>query len=1229
MIDRIIAWSLANRLVVTLLFAFLAVLGVHGLVRTPIDAIPDLSENQVIVFSDWPGRGPQEIEDQVTYPLSVSLQGLAGVKTLRSSSEFGFSMIELIFRDDVAEGVARSRVLDRLATLRSSLPSGVAATLGPDANALGQIFWYTLEGGGRDLGELRALQDWYVRYQLQSVEGVAAVASVGGMPREWQVDVEPERLVSYGVTLGEVYAAIARSNAAGGGSVLHKGNAEYVVRGLGALAGRDDLENTVVRARSGVPIRVKDVAVVQLGSEVRRSVLEKDGREAVGGVVMMRQGENPLEVTKAVRAKIDALTSGLPPGVRVVPFYDRTRLVTDAIRTVGWTVVQEIVVASLVIFLVMLHLGASIVLCIALPLAVLGAFGGMHALGIPSNIMSLSGIAISIGVLVDQAIVLTDNGMHRLRERFGDRPVTGDVRALLTASSQEVGRPVFFAILIMIVSFAPVFALTGIEGKMFRPLAWTKTLALISVGLLTITLLPAILPTVLRGRMRKEEDSWLVRSVIDVYRPVLDWLMDRRRLVVGAFAVILATGWILAGRLGSEFMPPLDEGSILDMPVTTPRASITQVADDLRARNAILRSFPEVELVVGKAGRADTPLDPSPLDMIETVITLKPHDLWPHRNLEERDARRRVSAVMAALEARGILSNTAGASRDDLASAATRSALERFDEHLRGLARARQLESRTDGLRWELEDAAPAVFQAAAVDATIAAARGRGLLKHEPEAKDLADARMKPPPDGKPYLRRKTKAQLLDELDAALHVPGWANIWTQPIINRIEMLATGVRTMVGVKVLGQDLDKVQHASEDVARAVRMVPGAADVFPDRSIGKGTIEVAIDRARAARYGINAADVMDVIEVAVGGRPITQMIAGRERYPVRLRYARSARLDEESIRRILVAAPASMAGGDESARAKPPHAPPTEGMPGMPATPGLSTDVAPAAAWSDGAGSVPQALQIPLGQIASVRVVEGPAIIKGENGLLRNYVQLNVRGRDVVGFVHEAQRVVAQQVKLPEGVHIEWTGQFEHQVHARRTLSVVFPVVFALIFLILYVTYRDVAHASLVMMAVPGALAGGVIFQKLFGFNFSVAVWVGYIACFGMATETGIVMLVYLRQAIGKAGGLKNIESEAQLRSLVLDGAVRRLRPKLLTEATCILGLAPMLWATGVGAEVMRPMAAPVLGGILIADEVIDLFVPVLFFAIERRRWRKRAVRGRIDPALNELPIEISHA
>ncbi|MCE9637936.1 MAG: efflux RND transporter permease subunit [Planctomycetes bacterium] len=1347
MIERIIAWSLRNRMITLLLVAVGAVYGVFALQRTPVDAIPDLSENQVIVFADWPGRSPQEIEDQVTYPLSVALQGLAGVKAVRSSSEFNFAMVDVIFDDGIDFYFARTRVLERLTTLSGgmggvTLPAGVVPSLAPDATALGQIFWYTIEGENRDLGELRAIQDWTVRYQLQSVPGVVQVASVGGMPREWQVDVDPERLRGYGVTLGEVYGAISRSNAAVGGRVVQKGNAEYLVRGVGWVRGREDIEDTVVTSRDGVPVRVKDVATVQLGSEFRRSVLEKSGREAVGGVVMMRYGENPLEVTRALHAKIRDISPGLPEGVRIVPFYERTRLVESAISNVTSTLLEEMLVASLVILFVMLHIGASLVVCITLPLAVLGAFILMHHLGVPSNIMSLSGIAISIGVLVDQAIVLTDNAMHHLREKFGDEPVRGDIRELLVKPCQDVGRPVFFAILIMVISFLPVFALGGIEGKMFHPLAWTKTFALVSVGILTITLLPAILPVVLKGRMRAEEESWLVRSVVVIYRPVLEWLMERHRLVIVVFAMILGTGWVLSGKLGREFMPPLDEGSILDMPVTVPRASVTQVTDDLRARDAVLRSFPEVESVVGKSGRADTPTDPSPLDMVETIVNLRPRAQWPRRHLRFSDAAAQAAAAVGSLADRGLVRAPVGTERDALANDAAMFASEQFDRRMRDLTRTRQAEAepaiakalvaagvrataeflakedrlarpatdadisavaarlepdfgrllvaeplgadvqllvrraadafvasgvaharadllvetrsplgeslasiaatftgpaadvfervraglksaherawddQAESVRWELEDIGPGAFTAAAVEAALTAAKTRGVLTRDAKEGEVAEVARDLSRGWRPYLHEKSKPELLQELDTTLRVPGWANIWTQPIINRIDMLSTGVRTMIGVKVFGRDLPTIQAKSEEIAGVLRDIRGAVDVFPDQSVGKGYVEVEIDRARAARYGINVGDVMDVVEVAVGGRPITQTVEGRERYPVRLRYSRSARVDEESIRRILVAAPAGMGGGDSM--------PASPGAPSMAASGGGGGGMGGGGMGAAGASPTPAAVataqstagaaawtppvQVPLGDVADVRVVEGPAMIKSENGMLRNYVQLNVRGRDIVGFVEEARRTIDEKVRLPEGMHLEWSGQFEHQVRARQTLSLVFPAVIVLIFLLLYLTYHDLAHAMLMMTAVPGALAGGVIFQWLFGFDFSVAVWVGYIACFGMATETGIVMLVYLREAIERAGGLANIQSEEELRHIITNGAVRRMRPKLLTEGTTILGLAPMLWAHGVGAEVIRPMAAPVLGGILMADEVIDVFLPVLFYRVERGRWRR---------------------
>jgi Cu(I)/Ag(I) efflux system membrane protein CusA/SilA len=1230
MIERVIAWSVRNRFLVLVLVAAFAVLGVFALRKTPIDAIPDLSENQVIVFADWAGRSPREVEDQVTRPLSLHLEGLARVKSVRGSSEAGFSMIDVIFEDDVDFYFARTRVQERLATAGSSLPARVTPYMAPDATALGQILWYTVEGEGRDLGELRAIEDFYVRPRLASVPGVAQVASIGGKVREWQVEIDPDRLAGLGLTLGEVSSAVSRSNDAVGAGTISKSNAEYIVRGIGWVKDGRDLEDAVVAARDGVPVRVRDVARVELGPAPRRGVLERDGREAVGGVVLMRFGENPRSVTAAVHEKLDALAPGLPEGVRVVPFYERTRLIDDAISTVATTVLVEIAIACAVIFLVMRHLGASLVVCLTLPLAILGSFIGMRCLGVTSNIMSLSGIAISVGVLVDQAIVLADNAMHRLRERFGDGEVEGDTRELLVGPCQEVGRPVFFAILVMLVSFLPVFALSGMEGKMFHPLAWTKTLALLSVGVLTITLLPALLPVVLRGRIRSEEESWLVRSVAAVYRPVLSWLMDRPKLVLGSFVAILAVGIVLAGRMGSEFMPPLDEGSILDMPVTVPRVSVAQAADDLAARDALLREFPEVASVVGKAGRAETPTDPSPLSMIETMVDLRPKEEWPYRHLDYDDALAESRAVLDLLVARGVVKACPDEERAAVANDGTMFAVESFDAAMRAFClrrraawgrelaplsadgRAASLAKKTVELRWELDALAPATYADAAVTGFARTARDRGVLLREAEADDVAEVRRSREGAFRPYLRQNTKRDLLQEMDAYVRVPGWANIWTQPIVNRIDMLATGVRTTVGVKVFGPDEATIRRVADEVAGILRAVPGAVDVAPDQSAGASYVEVRVDRQRAARSGANAADVLDVVETALGGKVVSQTLDAGERTAVRVRCSRAARADEAALRRILVPtagrtaeSPAAMSGPAAgmamgAAPADVVTADPMGGMSGgTPASAPRPAAVATVAgSWSPDPGRAGQG-SVPLSAVADVRIVEGPTMIRSENGSLCGYVQMNVRDRDLAGFVEEAPRVVAERVATPPGVALEWSGQFEHEVHVRRTLAVVFPVVVALIFLILWWTWRDSAHAALLMLAVPGALAGGVIVQALFGHPFSTAAWIGYAACFGMATQTGIVMLVYLRKAAAEAGALDG------LRDVVLSGAVRRLRPKLLTEAVTVLAIAPMLSAVGTGAEVMRPMAAPVLGGILVADEVIDVVLPVLFYALEERR------------------------
>ncbi|MCC6152865.1 MAG: efflux RND transporter permease subunit, partial [Candidatus Hydrogenedentes bacterium] len=1096
MIERIIEFSCRNKSVVIICWLGIVGYGAWITLNTPVDAIPDLSENQVIVFTDWMGRSPAEIEDQITYPLSVNLQGLAGVKAVRSSSEFNFSMINIIFDDSVDFYFARTRVLERLALANTFLPNGVVPYLAPDATALGQIFWYTVEGEGQDLGSLRAIQDWYVRYQLNAVPGVAQVSSVGGMPQEYQVDVTPERLRAYNVTLGQIYAAIEKSNSAVGGRVVQKGNAEYLIRGVGWIESIDDIRNTVVTVRNNVPVLVNDVATVQMGPEFRRSVLEKDGREVVGGVVMMRYGENPLQVTQAVKEKIRQLQSGLPAGVTIVPFYDRTQLIHGAIDTVTTILEHEIIIAAVAILIILTHVRSVFVVIITLPLSILVAFILMNWFGISSNIMSLSGIAISIGILVDQAIVMLENATHRLTQHFGDEPIRGDTTEIVVGAMRQVGRPIFFSVVIMVISFLPVFALSGQEGKLFHPLAFTKTFALIGTAIISITLVPALVPLLVRGRLSREENNWLVRSVIEMYRPVLGFLMEKPKTVIWLFVLLLAFGLYTARHLGREFMPPLDEGSILDMPVTVPRASVTEVGDDLKARDALLRAVPEVEMVVGKAGRADTPTDPSPLDMVETVVNLHPREHWIKRKIKFGDAFDEAGRLVKSLEAKQTIDAFASEDeRNSFLNSVTVGALDRYDTAMRMRLMDRLLEyqtelgeesirfvlarifdqaSRHEALNADLGNEKreartremnarfhsqfarrPELFDVeqlinaslkaledskeitqtptqilapkdSAVGAVVSdiresfgvmrkdfyAATYDALMKHRnehttewtkrtnhelfnPAMRAFADALLVETeyqagmqnkwhgtehPHGldaeklagemgeRVFLWVKSKTDLIQELDKHVRQIGWANIWTQPIINRVDMLATGVRTQLAVKVFGHTQEEIQDVSNKVANVLRGIEGAVDVVADQTVGKGYIEIHIDRAKAARYGLNVGDIQDTVEVALGGKPITTTVEGRERFPVRLRYARDYRDDEETIRNILIAS-----GGMQG---------PAEG------------------------GSM-QLPSVRLIDVANVSVVEGPVMIKSENGLLRAYVQLNVRDRDIVGFVEEAQR------------------------------------------------------------------------------------------------------------------------------------------------------------------------------------------------------------------------------
>jgi Cu(I)/Ag(I) efflux system membrane protein CusA/SilA len=1371
MIDRVITFSVRRRWLVVLAAAGLAVWGARAAVRTPVDAIPDLSENQVLVFTEWAGRGPREVEDQVTYPLALELKGLDGVRVVRSSSDVGSSTVSVVFEDRVGWEAGRRQVEEVLARTATRWPAGATPRLAPPAPATGQIFWYTVEGTNTDPGRLRAVQDWYVRPQLAGVAGVAEVASVGGRPLEYQVELDPDRLRAHGVSPGAVAEAVARANAAVGGNVVHKGNTEFVARGAGWLGARPgepeakpdpqrvirDLENVTLAAAGGGTVRLADVARVALGGAPRRGVLDKDGTDAVGGVVMMRHGENPLEVTRRLRAKIEELQPGLPPGVRVVPVYDRTPLIEGAVGTVTGTLLEAILTATVCVVVVLRHLRTAFVVALTLPLAVLFSFGLADLLrrtgvvSVETNLMSLAGLAVSIGVLVDASVVTAENAMHRLKAKFGDAPVRGDTRAEVLAACREVGRPIVFSVLILLLSFLPVFALGGLEGKMFHPLAFTKSFALVGVGLLAVTLVPALCTFLVRGRLRSEEEVRLVRGLAGVYRPVLGRLLDRPLAIVwvvgltfvlgaaplgwpgvlpaavaaaagacvwaarsrGAAAVAVVT--LLAAGLAAdrwvtplprEFLTPLDEGMVMDMPITVPRTSAAQAADDLRARDMILCRFPEVVMVVGKVGRAETATDPAPLDMIETMIDFRPRPFWPRRCLRPEDAERQAAAVLDALVAGGLVRDPSGA-RGDLANAAAMDAVALFDAQLREAAYQRNQEFERDlGRRlvrftaetllgWAGKDAATApglvddVLPAHAAhlgmdpspEAVAAVARGavrklveRGDLppgatprpgglaglagpvrvllggeepapteelfavvraRHRDEwgrhaarlnaelldrapglytrlvleallAKaDVTDARVAaavhewhrvrsgavaadpaghhhgggalPFLDPVPALdslqaeqaRRFARGLLLQprdraglagfggEMDRALQMPGWTNVWTMPIQNRVDMLATGVNTAVGVRVLGRRPEDVARASDEIAALLKTLPGAADVIADPVRGKGYLEVVPDREKAARLGVEPGAVTDLVEVALGGRVATTTVEGRERYPVRVRFGRAFREDEASVRDLPV--PVRTAAG---------------------------------------------AGYVALGAVADVRVAEGPASIKGDNGLARNYVRLNVRGRDAGEFVAEARQAVAAGVRLPDGVFVEWTGQFEHAARTRRTLLVAIPAVVGVIFLLLWWTYHDLADAALMLLAVPGALAGGVILQWLLGSPLSVAAWIGFIACFGMATSTGVIMLVYLRQAVAAAGGLEALSPD-QLRRVVLDGAAQRLRPKLLTEATTLLGLAPLLLATGTGSEVLRPMVIPVLGGLLIADEVIDLFLPVLFYYVRLRR------------------------
>jgi Cu(I)/Ag(I) efflux system membrane protein CusA/SilA len=1036
MINRLIEFSLKNRPLVLIAYLILAAWGYWALAKTPIDAIPDLSENQVIVYTDWSGRSPQEVEDQITYPLTTNLQGLAGVKNVRSSSALGFSMINVIFEDNVDLYFARTRVLERLSVASSFLPEGAVPVLGPDATGVGQVFWYTVEGP-YDGGTLHSLQDWFIKYQLNSVAGVAEVASIGGWVRQYQIDVDPAKLRGYNIPLGTLVAAVQRSNTNVGAKVLEVNDTEEAVRGVGLINSVDDLNNIVLTAGGGTPVYIRNVADVHLGPEFRRGVLDKSGREVVGGVVVIRNGANALEIIDAVKQKIKALEPGLPKGVHIVPFYDRSDLIRHSVDTLKTALIEEIVLVTLAHVLFLWHFRSILIVTLPLPLAVLCSFLFMHYVGISSNIMSLGGIAIAIGVLVDAGIVMTENVLRRAEQYY---EAHGEYRSAIEQITLEaakmVGRPIFFAMAIIILAFVPVFALTGMEGKLFHPLAFTKTFAMVGSTLIAVTLVPILCTFLIRGKLHREEDNPLMRVLRGLYKPTLNWALRHRLLTLGAAVVIFISAVLLATTIGSEFMPPLNEETALFMPITDPSISLTKAAEILRWQDKVIAQDSLVESVVGKIGRAESAIDPAPVNMTETVIVFKPKNQWP--------------------------SGT-------------------------------------------------------------------------------------------------TKETILQRLDEKLRMPGVTNIWTQPIRNRIDMLSTGIRTQVGVKIFGSDLATIEQKAEEIERVLHQVPGAVDLYAERVTGAPYLEIKTNRVAAARYGINVGEVQDVIETAVGGKNLTTVIDGRQRLPVRVRYARDFREDPDALRGVLVTA-------------------------------------------SNGA-------QIPLSEVADIRLVMGPSMISSENGLLRGTVLMNVRGRDVGSFVADAERAVARQVKMPQGYYTEWSGQYENEISARKRLEPVIPIVFLIIFLLLYKTYNSFREASHVILAVPFALSGGVFLLKLLGYDFSVAVWVGFIALFGTAVQTGVVMVIYLEEAVARKKAAEGTLTVGGLREAVIEGALLRLRPKVMTVSTIVAGLLPIMWSARTGAEVMKPLATPVLGGMVSSLLHVLIVTPVIFTWLREREIRQK--------------------
>jgi len=1066
MIEKTIEYFSRNRFVVFLIVGFLTVWGIWALNRVPLDAIPDLSDVQVIVFTEWPGRSPDLVEDQITYPIVTTLLSAPKVTVVRGTSMFGFSFVYVLFEDGTDIYWARTRVLEYMSGIRGRLPEGVTPVIGPDATGVGWVFQYALvdETDKYNLAELRSFNDWYLRYWLRSVPGVAEVESIGGFQKQYQVNVDPTKLLAYKISLNKVIESVRMSNNDVGGRVVEATGREYVVRGKGYIKSIEDIENIVVAMNgrgTGTPVLIKDIADVSLGPDMRRGIAELDGKgEVLGGVVVMRYGENALNVIKRVKEKLKEVEPAFPKGVKLVVTYDRSNLILRAIDTLKRTLIEESIIVSLVCILFLFHFRSALVIIFTLPFAILFSFIPMYYMKLTSNIMSLGGIAIAIGAMVDAAIVLVEN-VHKRLEHWEEEGKIGDRLKVMIDASKEVGKPIFFALLVITASFIPVFTLEAQEGRLFKPLAYTKTFGMFFAALLSITLTPALITILIRGKIASEKKNPISRFLIWVYEPVVRLIVRWRKTTIALALIILVATIPFFFKLGSEFMPPLNEGSIMYMPITPPGISITEAGRILQIQDKIIRWFPEVETVFGKVGRAETSTDPAPLSMVENTITLKPEDVW--RKIPQK----RWYSSWA-------------------------------PEFLKKLLRPIWPEERT--MSWD---------------------------------------------------------ELTAEMNSVLKFPGVTNIWTMPIRNRTDMLTTGIRTPVGIKIFGKDLSVIEEIGKQIEAALRDVPGTISVYAERVTGGYYLDFNIRRKEAARYGLTVGDVEDIIEAAIGGNNVTQTVEGPERYSVNVRYARELRDDVEKLKRVLVPTPVGA--------------------------------------------------QVPLEQLADIQARTGPSEIRNEDGSKAAYVFIDMGGRDIGGYVDEAKKVVSGKVNLPPGYYISWSGQYEFLLRVREKLKLVIPITLLIIFVLLYLNFSSVIETLIVILSVPFALVGSIWLMYLLGYNMSIAVWVGIIAVAGLAAQTGVVMIIYLDNAYEKRIKEGRMNNWNDLAQAIDEGAVQRVRPKMMTVMTMTLGLLPLLWSHGAGADVMKRIAAPMIGG-LVTSTILTLLIIPAIYAI----WKGRGLK-----------------